>query len=360
MRKRLLCTSLCGGVLLLSALLAGCGAPTAASPAAAASRPVTVQTVQEQTLPVTLSYWGQVSAGKLTKYSFKQPGKITRVNVHKGDKVKPGDILAVLDPKDVSLAARNADLNLAKAKAALDNARDQYAKLQALFAAGALSKNDLDKAKLDLDIKEETYNQALIDVEAKQSALADTKLAADSAGYVADIMFAEGEVVAAGYPVVAVRQGEPVITVGLSAQDLAKVRVGTKATVTLDGGEGTGEITAIDQIPDPSSRTYTAEIKLTQAIPSQAFYLGAPAKVALAAGEDKGVWIPIAAVLNDGEDYVFVIDAGRAVKKNIRLIDSQGFAVKVEGLNPGEELVTAGMRELEEGTPVTRQEGAGK
>lgn len=343
-------------LLLTVSLLAVTGCSTAAqtdaTPEPEQSHPVSVLEIKEQSLPVELTYTGTLGTGEIRKLSFKVPGKLAKVYVHKGDHVTSGQKLAELNKTDLNYALEAAQITVQKAGLAYNEAKTGYTRLEQLAAAGGLAQSDLDKAKLDLDVKEATYRQAQIDAQAKESALKDTDLYSNMDGYVVDVLNHEGEVAAAGYPVVVLRQGQQLVNVGLSQEDVKKVKQGTAAAVSIESLKAAGKIKTIDPVPDAQSRTYNAEIALSEELPAQAYQIGATVKVAFAIGEKQGIWIPISSVLNDGEDYVFVVDNGRALKKNIRLLDHQGFNVRVEGLKPGDVLVTSGMKELKEGSPV--------
>ena len=67
----------------------------------------------------------------------------------------------------------------------------------------------------------------------------------------------------------------------------------------------------------------------------------------------RGIWIPVACVLNDGEDYVYVVKEDRAVRKNIILGSVSGSQVVADGLAEGESLVVQGMKNLDNGSAVT-------
>lgn len=335
----------------------GCAQQTVSEAPVEKEKPVVVQEVKEQTLPVKLSYTGLTSSGETKKYSFKVPGKVSALAVHKGDPVHSGQKLASLSQSDLSLALEASNLNLQKAERAVQDAQDTYHKLQQLYAAGALAKSDLDKAKLDLDIKEASDNQAKIDVQSKQQTLQDTDLYSDMDGYVVDVLFKEGEILNAGYPVVIVRSGDQKVSVGLSPEDVKKVQVGTAAELTMGDLAASGTVSRIDQVPDTQSRTYNTEISLTKPFPAENFYLGSTVKVKLTVGGEKGIWIPLASILNDGEDYVYLVQEGRAVKRNLKLINVQEFSVQTEGLKSGEQLVTVGMKDLKEGAKVKVQAG---
>lgn len=345
---------------LLAGVLSGCGSQPADTGSAEEIRPVSVVPIAEQSQSIGVKYLGVIGSGELKKYSFKVPGKLVHVNVQKGQSVRGGELLADLDQTDLALALRNSQLNLTQAEQVYGDAKDQYAKYQELVKGGAMSATDLDKAKLDMDVKEANYQKAQVDVEAKQNALADTELYGDMSGYVTDILYKEGENLAAGYPVIVVRSQEQVIQVGLNQKDAAKTALGTQAEVKVGDYQGEGKVTRIDQVPDSQTRTYNTEIRLTKEIPQEAYLIGATADVSLAAGAVNGIWIPIAAVMNDGEDYVFIVRDERAVKKNISLKESQGFNVRVEGLKPGDKLVISGMKELSEGMKVTVSQAGGQ
>lgn len=65
--------------------------------------------------------------------------------------------------------------------------------------------------------------------------------------------------------------------------------------------------------------------------------------------------IPISSILNDGEDYVYVVENGRAVRKNITLGDAHEDKVSVEGLKAGDKLVIEGMKEIKAGYRVSEK-----
>ncbi len=358
MRNKLLTTALIT-FLLLSAFLTGCSSQTTDTTTVEITRSVTISSITEQSQSVQLKYLGVIGAGELKKYSFKVPGKLAHLKVHIGDAIQKGKLLADLNQSDLSLALRNSQLNLSQAELVLKDAQTQYSTYQELVKGGVMAQIDLDKAKLDMDVKESNYQKAQVEVEAKQNALTDTMLYSDMNGYVTDILYKEGENLAAGNPVIVVRSQKQVINVGLDQTDAAKIKLGTKAEVKIGSYTGVGEVNRIDQVPDTVTRTYNADIILSSEIPAQAYLIGATADVSLAIGAENGIWVPISAVMNDGEDYVFIVQSDRAVKKNISLKDSQGFNVRVEGLNPGDSLVTSGMKQLNEGMKVTIEPTAG-
>ena len=342
------------GVLVLSIILTGCSGQAAVT-GAEKEKLVQVQEAKEETYPVQLSYTGLTSPGELRKYSFKISGKLQDIAVEKGAYVKAGQRLASLDTTEYGLAVEASRLNVIKAEKAYNDALDSYQKCEQLYAAGAIAENDLIKAKLNLDVQEATLEQAKLELQAKQIQLNDAQLYADMEGYVVDILFQKSEIVAAGYPVVVIRSPEQKVSVGLSQSDVHKVKVGDAVKVTVNGKTASGKVERLDAVPDEQTRTYNAEILITEPYPADSFFLGATAEVKFAQGETTGIWVPLACILNDGEDYLFVVQDGRAVKRNITILDVQGFKVRIEGLNAGEQYVISGMKTLKESNKVKIQ-----
>lgn len=346
---------------LILLLTGGCANQAVVETPPVKEKLVMVQEIKEETLPVLLRYTGITTSGEVKKYSFKVPGKLSEINVEKGSPIYLGQKLASVSTAELELSAQASQLNVQKAEKAYLEAQDSYLKLEKLFQAGAFAVADLNKAKLDRDVKEASYNQAKLELQSKQMQLNDAHLYSDMDGYVVDVLFRESEILAAGYPVIVVRAVEQKVTVGLSQNDIKKIKVGTIAQVKVDELEAQGKVSRMDTVPDTQSRTYSAEILLSKPFPSDQFFLGATAETKFELGEAKGIWVPLACVLNDGEDYIFVIKENRAVKKNIKLLDVQGFTVRVEGLTLGDQLVTMGMKGLKEGTRVQIQsEGESK
>ena len=109
----------------------------------------------------------------------------------------------------------------------------------------------------------------------------------------------------------------------------------------------------IVQMADSKSGTYSAEIKLLNPIDNSKFYIGQSAKVYINEGEKNGIWIPITSILNDGQDYVYVVEDGHAVKKNVTLGQTNENLVCVEGLKSGDNLVNEGMKNIKAGYQVS-------
>ncbi len=312
------------------------------------TRPVRVMEAREQTRDVILDYTGIIVADEMKKIAFKSSGKIERILVEKGDAVGKGQVLARMDTTDLEYALEAAKAQMDGARQAYEFALDTYKRMEKLYEDGAIAGHDLDKAGLELDLRVSQLDQATADYEQKKSLMEDAVVKSDLEGYVVEVLCEEGELVSAGTPVIVVRGRDQTAVVGLSGKDLTEVVPGTRAKVTVDDVEVSGEVTCIAQVPDDNTLTYSTEI----ALPRDSFSLGSVARVQIILGKEKGIWVPITSVMTDGEDYVFIVRGNRAEKRKITIEDIRGTEVRLKGINPGELLVTEGMSRLGNGDEV--------
>ncbi len=398
MNKKIL--SLCS-LFISVILLSGCSSKADSEKTNTKNYPVKTLEIKSENNPVSLEYEGITGGSEVRKLSFKSSGKVSKIYVSKGQEIKKGDILVELDKSDLNFAmeASKAQMDsasaqydksvngaqqedISKADIAVKNAQDNYNyykdlydKNVKLYNAGAISKQDLNSCKLQLDSTISALNgakqslqqlqngsrsedkQALsaqvnaakADYDSKVNLVQDGTLTSDSDGYVVDVLCKEGEMQPAGNPVVLVRSKNQVVTIGLSSDDVKKVKIGTKAQVKVNNNKVDGEISNIVQMSDKTSGTYSAEIKLLKPVDNNTFYVGDTVKTYVNIGNKNGIWIPISSILNDGEDYVYVSENGRAVRKNVTLGATDEGKVSAEGLKSGDKLIIEGMKNIKAG-----------
>ncbi len=311
-------------------------------------KPVRVMEVSMESTPIALYYTGTVSPEEIRKVGFKNPGKIAGLYVEENDYVNKGDLIATLDTKELALARSDARESLESAKDAMEFSRVVYERMDNLFKEGAISLQDYEKAKLDQDLQQTAYNRAEVNFKNIQNSIDDATLKADTEGYVMDVLFKEGEMAGAGYPVVIMRCGEPVINSGLSEDDASKVKPGMPVLIKTGTKEVPGEVSRIASVPDEGTRTYNTKI-----IPEEnSFNIGAIVKFQIILGEEEGLWIPLQPIMTDGADYVYVVEDGRAIRKNVTIEMTRSSRVRVKGLDAGDFLVTEGYKNLKDNDEV--------
>lgn len=391
-------------IFALSLTMTACSSNSQNSDNVEHVRSVKTTEVKKESYPVKISYIGTVTSKDIKKYSFKSSAKIASVNVVSGTAVKKGDVLVNLDTNDLKFSVNAAkaqmesaeaqykkalngalqediktlELNVKQAQDAYDFAADLYDTNVKLFDKGGISQFQLDQSKLQMDNAKDTLNQgqealkkvqsgsrpeditsaksqyegAKTNYQANLSLLEDAVLKSDVDGYIIEVLYKEGEMVPAGYPVVVVRSEIQTITIGMSQKDVKQIHIGDSADVSIDGNSISGVISDINQIPDEKTLTYKVEVDLQEKSSDKKIYIGSIAKVNFTTHELEGVWVDIPIIMNDGQDYVYVIENDRVIKRIVQLGDIHEDKVSVLGLEPGSQLVIEGSSNIKEGYKV--------
>ncbi len=330
-------------VVALMFLLIGC---TSNEPEAAIERliivPVYATELKEEVHPNTLHYIGTIEPKETKQYSFKASGKIADVFVEEGQIIRKNDPLALLEQEEIHIS----ELNVDKAQSNYKYIKDYFEKIEKLHKECAASEQDLNEAKLKLEQAEDSLKQAEKSLVLAQNGML---INADMDGYVLNVMSKKDEVVSAGYPVVVVSSMELKGRISLTQDDVSKIKVGDEVDMIIDYEVIKGSITLINKIPDKDSRTYPIDISIKS---EKEINIGATIKVAIEEKMEKGIWIPVRNILNDGKDYVFVVENNRARRRNVDLGDIYGEKVFVEGLKDGEIMITQGIKSVKDGYEV--------
>ncbi|WP_345248787.1 efflux RND transporter periplasmic adaptor subunit [Pigmentiphaga soli] len=339
-------------------MLAGCGKKP---PPAAPPRPVVAVAATADGQAPGLSLPGQIAARYSTPLSFRVAGKIVERKVRLGDVVKPGQILARLDPADLAK-------NLAAARAQLDAAQHQfdYARQQ-LERDQAQSRENL-IAPAQMEQTRNAYAAALAqrDQAAQQAALAGDQvnyatLAADHAGVITAEQADTGQNVAAGQAVYnLVWSGELDAISDVPESALASVARGQRATITagaLPGRRFAARVREIAPAADAQSRTY--RVKLGIESPPPELRLGMTADVAFAAPDSAPsatFTLPSTALFHDGQDpALWVVRPGDDTLE-LRRVQVGRYGERTvtvtAGLQPGERVMWQGVHTVSAGEKV--------
>lgn len=325
-------------------------------------RIVQTKIIKTTSLPETISYLGFIEPFEIKTYSLKTGGIVETVAVKSGDFINDGDLLLALDSYEYDLNVQAsseqlklAQLDLSKAVEARDFYKKMYNDTLTLFNSGIVSSQKFDEIKLQYDIKQKEVeqavkkrNQAALDTDYKNTTLSDTALFSDMKGYVVEVISKEGELVGQGYPVVIVRSESNIVQIGMVQDDVKRVQLGDDARVVTGEDTYIGTITNLNLMPDKITKTYLVEIVIEQSD----FLIGESCRVYIDLAVVEGIWINITDIKNDGMDYIYVVDDGRATRKNIELHEINGAQVRVTNLEDGVEIITSGTNALAEGYKV--------
>ena len=339
--------------LILAAALAaltGCGTDAAKEAPPPLVRTVTVG----DAAAAEGGYTGMVRGRYETRLAFQVGGQILSRNVNVGAHVRAGDVLMVIDARDVQQQANATNAAAQAARSRYELARTERARYEQLYAAQAISEAMLDQYRTNERAAEAAYRQAVAQDTASHNALGYTNLVAGADGVISNITAEEGQIIAAGQTVMTLTQeGEREIEIAVPESRLAEVSVGMPAAVALwaNSAAYTGTLRELSPVPDAATRTYTARIALTDA-PAD-LPLGMTARVRLGESVQDGVSIPLSALYQTGDTaqvYVVEDDAVHLVPVTVTAFRTND--ALVTGLPQGARIVTAGVHQLHEGEKV--------
>lgn len=363
---------------------------------------VEVKTLYQEKSYSSISYVGIVNSDSIKKYSLKTSGKIKSINVQIGQAVNAGDTLIELDKSDLKFQVdaakmqsdsaysqykksltgvqsediKAAELSVDKAQVGYDFAEKTYKYTKKLYEEEAVSETNYKEAELNFNLalkdleqakellkkaqggtREEDissllsqYKLAETNYKAISKLYDDATIVSDINGFVVDILYEVGEIAPEGYPIIVVQSKNQIVKVGVTSEDVALLSIGMSAKININGLTYDGEIVNIDQTPDEISRTFNVDIIITGE--NKKFYIGSICNVEIKTGTTESMWLEIPYILNDGRDYVYVVENNMAVRKNITTNEIKNDKVSVTGLANKAILITNGAKQVKDGYKV--------
>jgi HlyD family secretion protein len=248
---------------------------------------ITGETVQKRDLEAIVSASGKIDPKRSVNISAQSMGRVTRIGVREGDRVKAGQFLLQVDPVAVESAVRRDEAAVAgartglqqsrvqvqSAQAALDVARQGLKRQQELWQSGLTTRETLEKAEAEVQMRESDLNARQEEIRTREEqvrqqeaglvssrySLSQSRFESPFDGIVTRRNIEEGENVVVG---TMNNAGTVLLTVAdmsvveaeveVDETDIPLVQIGQKATVTIDAIAGktfTGQVTEIGNSP---------------------------------------------------------------------------------------------------------------
>lgn len=310
--------------------------------------PVNIIETENSNLTDYIYNIGNVEAKNIKKLSFKNSGRIEKINVEVGDYVKSGDILGILTSKEVTYAADSAKAQLDSAKENLVLAEDALKKAQALFNASSISKRSYDEVKTQYEVASNSYKRASEGLKLQNNLKQENKLIANAEGYIVKVMFEEDEMISQGVPLVVVRSDSKIMNIGVTQEEIDLIKLGMEVEIDFASKKYTGNVTNIAEVADIETRTFEVEVSFE----APEIRLGSIGKTKIAVKTYEGMTLPIDVILNKGNDFVYVVENNKVIKKNIELGSIFSNKVQVNGLESGEQVISSNTNKIKAGDTI--------
>lgn len=265
-------------------------------------------------------------------------GKIEEIFVEVGDKVKKDQMLVRMD-----------QMQLNTTKLTFANLTTNMERMESLYAAGSISQQNYDQAKL-------SFEQTKENLEFLEE---NTFVKARFNGVISAKNYEDGELYA-GQPILVLTQVETLKAyINIPEQFFPKVKAGMKVNIVSDiypdqVFQGTIEI--IHPTIDASTHTFQAKVRIPNG--KDLLRPGMYVRTSMSMGKENTIVVPYQSVLKligTNERYVYVNNKGVAKRVFVKLGQRFDDMIEItgEGINEGVELVTVGQAKLVDGVQLT-------
>jgi len=332
---------------------------SAAAGAEPVVRPARVAEISYKTQGQTLLLAGTVVPRIESTLGFRVSGKIVQRSVDVGAVVKPGDVIASLDPSDYRLAVDNARAALASAEADYVRAKADHERYLNLRGSMAFVPQTLDQRQSLASTALARVDQAKSQLSSAENNLAYSVLRADTAGVVTAVQAEVGQVMAQGQGVIRLaRLDELEIVVGVPEHRLKVVREAKSASFELwsdPGRRHAARLRELSPSADPVTRTYAARFSVIE--PPEFIGLGMTATLGFERPDNVPVAeVPLSAIFQRGtQPAVWVVDrdTGTVELRPVAIARWRDDTAAIRsGVKEGELIATAGVHKLETGQKV--------
>jgi len=322
---------------------------------------LTVETVQprRESLPTTLAANGNIMAWQEASVGTEAAGlRLTQVRANVGDRVRKGQVLAVLSGDTVRADLAQSRAALAEAEAAAAEAANNAQRARTLQGTGALSAAQINQYLTAEQTARARVEAARAQLQAQQVRLAQTTVNAPDSGIISARTATVGAVVAPGTELFRlIRQGRLEWRAEVTSSELGRLTVGTTALVTAaSGARLEGRVRMIGPTVDPQTRAALVYVDV-KPLPGMAASAraGMFARGEFDLGAAPALTVPQqSVVVRDGFSYVYRVNPdNRVTQVKVQTGRMAGDRVAiVQGLAPDARIVAAGAGFLNDGDLV--------
>ncbi|MGE4284386.1 MAG: efflux RND transporter periplasmic adaptor subunit [Clostridia bacterium] len=401
---------LCFTVLLLITFLSGCsGKEVVAAIPESEEITVNIASVGETDIDSMITLNGKIKAKQEINIVPKVPGKVSSINFEVGQSVNEGDVLFTLDNTDATLQVAQAEASLSSAKVSLqktkggaveqqvsqlraalansemqyNDAKANYERIKELYEAGGMSQQAFEQAQTSYKVAMEQYNSAKTSLDLTVSKInPDNVMAAEAGVKQAQAAYEMAKVqldntvvkspIAGIISFKNIEIGEQVSSAGaaMTVVDLStvfvetsvpenlinKIRLDDKVQVDVDSAgiaAVEGRVSSVSPAADAKTQSYPIKVIIEN--DKQLLKSGMFAEVEFAVDRIENILaVPVAAIIDEqGMKYVYVVNEGKAQKREVKIGMSNGELIEVaDGIEENQQVIIKGQNLLQDGSKI--------
>jgi RND family efflux transporter MFP subunit len=320
----------------------------------------------------TLRYSASILPYAQVDLMFRSSGYVTNVkqvrgadgrtrNIGTGDYVEQGVTLAHIRREDLQNQVAQAQAQLDQAVAQHTKADQDFQRAKALYSTQSLTKPDYDQSQEAFNASQAAMDNAKASLLQTQLILGDADLKSPFSGYILNRNIDLGSLVSSATSAFTVADiGRVKVAFGAPDYVLSQVHLGQELTIQTenDAAPVKGRVTSISPAADIRNRIFAVEVTVSNR--DRHLKPGMIASVSLGEVPHLSISIPLSAIvpfpLEPDQFAVMVAQdrAGRLVAnlRKVQLGITHDNSVAVEGVQPGERVVSVGAQLLKDGDPI--------
>jgi len=357
--------------LSMTGVLSGCNhEPKIPSQSPRVVRLATV--AASQTNADTLRYSASIVPYAQVDLMFRSSGYVTNVSqvrgaygrtrdIGIGDYVEQGITLAHIRREDLQNQVAQAQAQLDQATAQHTKADQDFKRAKALYSTQSLTKPDYDQSQATFNATQAAMENAKAASRQAELLLRDADLKAPFSGYILGRNIDLGSLVSPSTNAFTIADiGRVKVTFGAPDYALSRVRLGQELTIKTenDAAPVKGRVTSISPAADTRNRVFAVEVTVNNR--DRHLKPGMIASIGLGEVPHSSISIPLSAVVpfpsEPGNFAVMVAEerSGTLVAnlRKVQLGTTHESSVAVEGVQPGERVVSVGAQLLKDGDPI--------
>jgi len=350
-------------LIAFAGLLVGCNRESAsAAPSGPRAIPVRLTVATLRKVPDYTEYLATLQSRRAAIIRPEVEGQITKIMVQSGASVDAGTPLLQIDPSKQEATVNSQEATLRSRQASLELNRADLERTQKLFDAGVVSRQALDQAKSTYDATKAEVDALEATIREQQVQLHYYLVRAPAAGVIGDIPVRVGDRVTSSTSLTTLDQsGELEAYVSVPAEKSSQVRMGMPLELLDDSGKLAlrAPISFISPRVDAENQLLLLKAKIPNR--DHRFRNDQIVHARLIWKEEQMTTIPVTAVTRlGGQVFAYVAEQNNgqlvAHQRAIQVGDMVGNDyVVLDGIRPGEKIVTSGVQTLADGAPVAPQ-----
>ncbi len=350
-------------VLLASLLMAACQKKNTVKKEANSIKSVAVmaEKIINKDLETYVKLTGRLEGKVDITLTSETSGRVTRLHKKLGDWVEKNETIGRVNNADTRINLEQAKANLLAAEAGYEAAQLSMTSSEKLFKAKNISKAEYAGAKSTFKSAKAGVDGAHAGLEMSQKVYDNSRFTAPVSGYIAYLPIRIGESINPGNTIChIVNSKELIIRSGVSAQDIYNIKVGQTVSVEYNDLNVSLSAMVTGVGISPVGANYPVEIALSN--PEGKLYPGMVVNCMIHAYTHENIlYTSLNNVIKQyDDDFLFVIDADNIAQKRKVVLGQKinEFVIILDGVKPGEILVTEGMESLNNGSLVKIRQAA--